>query len=567
MSYLLATPYGYYFRIAVPKALRDVMQKREIKRPLHTQNRLQAIRLSAMYAAQCHQIFNDLLRNSVSQKINFTNIEIQPTEILPNGTLRLGGVKSDPRFPIEEREMLSHYIQQVQQLAASMKNTPSPQITTEQPIQQPVLASTQVAAPIAVSTGTALIVPSTAKRLSHYIAEYIEEKFIISTDVTQAYKDAVANELEFMIELIGDIPVEELSRDKALKMFLQLQKLPANFKRRYPGKTVAQLITMKLPPRSGRTVNSTMAVASKFCEWLALKKLANTDFFVNLRSTDTSTGRVFYEPEDLALIFSHSTFTVHEFNYHYQYFVCLLALTTGARLNEICQLRVSDITTEYGKVILNITDDEETKAKNENSIRRVPLHPKMVELGFLEYVNSRKGQHLLFDGLRLDDKTGRRSPNASAWYTRFKRSLRFTERGKDFHSFRHTVIHELINSTVEHRLIKAIVGHADALSKEVLKTDMTFDVYGKMHFYAPKLYDAVCILNFDHILKNVVPWNTNIVPVKRIADFISDERYNATVERAEKLIQTMPAQFSKENAPKEFDYHAALAHHHALTTP
>jgi hypothetical protein len=262
-----------------------------------------------------------------------------------------------------------------------------------------------------------------------------------------------------------------------------------------------------------------MANASALFEWLVLRNLARTDYFKGLRMTDTSSGRCRFTDEELALVFSHPVFTKHEFNYPYQFFLPLAALLSGARQNELAQLRPSDITEESGILVLNVIDDDETNVKSDAGVRRVPVHPKLIELGFGEYVKSRKGHHWLFDGLRIDEKTGRRSANVSAWFTRFRQAIDLYERGKDFHSFRHTVVFTLIDNEIDERLIKALVGHAEGLSKEVLKSDVTFDVYGKMRFNVNTLLRAICTIKFNHVLGNVIPWNSKTVPVKRIANF------------------------------------------------
>ncbi len=33
-----------------------------------------------------------------------------------------------------------------------------------------------------------------------------------------------------------------------------------------------------------------------------------------------------------------------------------------------------------------VEDSEETRVKTENAIRKVPVHPQLIELGFLDYV-------------------------------------------------------------------------------------------------------------------------------------------------------------------------------------
>ena len=96
------------------------------------------------------------------------------------------------------------------------------------------------------------------------------------------------------------------------------------------------------------------------------------------------------------------------------YWLPLLALFTGARLNELGQLRTSDIAQEvmppdYGGGVvwvIRITADEVEglKLKSASSARRVPVHAALVELGFLDYLDAVKatGSVKLFPALRPD---------------------------------------------------------------------------------------------------------------------------------------------------------------------
>jgi integrase len=77
-----------------------------------------------------------------------------------------------------------------------------------------------------------------------------------------------------------------------------------------------------------------------------------------------------------------------------------LCAYTGARLNEITQLRAMDVTPVLHKElnkkiwILKITPDAGT-VKTSNP-REVPLHPHLIEQGLIKYVDSRRGLRLFF---------------------------------------------------------------------------------------------------------------------------------------------------------------------------
>jgi integrase len=63
--------------------------------------------------------------------------------------------------------------------------------------------------------------------------------------------------------------------------------------------------------------------------------------------------------------------------------VPLLCAYSGARLSEVCQLRVEDVFQRGGVWCMKF-DPEAGSLKNENSERAVPLHPAIVERGFLQ---------------------------------------------------------------------------------------------------------------------------------------------------------------------------------------
>jgi len=95
-----------------------------------------------------------------------------------------------------------------------------------------------------------------------------------------------------------------------------------------------------------------------------------------------------------------------------KFWMPLLATFTGARLEELAQLKTEDIKTDAdtGIVFLNITDSgiagdgEKKQLKNKNSVRPIPIHSTLIEVGFLDYINKRKSG-ALFDLKR--DKQGR----------------------------------------------------------------------------------------------------------------------------------------------------------------
>ena len=49
----------------------------------------------------------------------------------------------------------------------------------------------------------------------------------------------------------------------------------------------------------------------------------------------------------------------------------------------MCQLRLSDIKKVNNIWFLHIEDSEEIRVKTESAIRKVPVHPQLIDLGFI----------------------------------------------------------------------------------------------------------------------------------------------------------------------------------------
>jgi integrase len=175
------------------------------------------------------------------------------------------------------------------------------------------------------------------------------------------------------------------------------------------------------------------------------------------------------------------------------------------RMNEILQLRFQDLRIEDDVLMMHVVEDtEDMSVKTEAGLRCVPVHPKLLELGFSSYISSRKKAGWLFDGVTASE-SGRRSKSASNWFTAsFRPRVGLDIKGKDFHSFRHTVIDDLKQEQANLYVIKALVGHSDQLSV-VSGDDITFDRYGK-RYKARILYDMICKLDYSRVLVNVKKW-------------------------------------------------------------
>lgn len=140
----------------------------------------------------------------------------------------------------------------------------------------------------------------------------------------------------------------------------------------------------------------------------------------------------------------------------------LLGVYTGARIEELCQLRIDHVIMVEGVQSFNI-DDSKTAA----GIRVVPVHPALATLVQRLMNNSKDGYLVPSDS---KNKYGNRSDLLSKAFGRLKKSLGFGPL-QVFHSIRKTAITQLVRASVTGTLIAELVGHETGT--------VTYDVYSQ----------------------------------------------------------------------------------------
>ena len=142
------------------------------------------------------------------------------------------------------------------------------------------------------------------------------------------------------------------------------------------------------------------------------------------------------------------------------YWIPLLAMFTGARIGELCQLESSDVF-RVGEVwVLDINLKGKLKRlKTPGSTRRIPVHSKLIELGFLDYLQAvcEAGSTPLWPELVGSKKHS--IQYFSNWFGRFKRAAAPNSKLPDLHSFRHTVRTKMNKARVSVRVQDEITGH------------------------------------------------------------------------------------------------------------
>nr|WP_175479870.1 site-specific integrase [Paracoccus homiensis] len=149
------------------------------------------------------------------------------------------------------------------------------------------------------------------------------------------------------------------------------------------------------------------------------------------------------------------------------YWLPLIAAYTGARREEIAGLAREDIVTEDGIAAFHFRPTEIRRLKNRPSQRKVPIHPHLLELGFMEHVaQTETGQ--VFPDLKRRKGRGTLSDAISFnWHKLLRAQLGEDAAKKNFHSFRHYVTDELrYRQNVPDLSRHHLLGHAISSKKD-----------------------------------------------------------------------------------------------------
>jgi len=234
--------------------------------------------------------------------------------------------------------------------------------------------------------------------------------------------------------------------------------------------------TEKKPTISQKSINKYLSAIGSFAEWLLANEYIEQDVMRGMYLTldKKKKTRFPFTTEQLNLIFGSPLFRTcrGDGDEHlpgniavrdWRYWIPLVAMFTGARLGEIAQLNVADVRQLHDAWVFHITTegDGDKSTKTAGSERVVPVHPKLIEIGFIEHVESRKekGQARLFPEIKRDTR-GFYSGAPSAFLNKYFKKIGVkTDRSVNVHSFRHGIADAFRRGGYLDEQFGALLGH------------------------------------------------------------------------------------------------------------
>ncbi|WP_148787187.1 site-specific integrase [Campylobacter concisus] len=262
-----------------------------------------------------------------------------------------------------------------------------------------------------------------------------------------------------------DTPVYRITRDNLLEFRDLLYKIPTKLaqKSRYKDKSLSQILKLgeKDDKLSEPTIQKYMIRVIQFFNYCFdsgyIGKSITAKMNVKIDIDPSERAVLPYEASEARKIFEIVTGIKQSgkspssrIEASELYYVTMIAAYSGMRIKEITQLHKEDIVLKDGIYCFNINTNDGKTTKTKNSIRFVPIHSKLIDLGLLEYVNSKKSGNIF----KVSNKDF-----SEIFRSQIQRKFIDKDSKKTFYSFRHYFIDYLVQREVEANLIAQIVGH------------------------------------------------------------------------------------------------------------
>jgi integrase len=411
-SYLIRNPYSYCFRIIVPEDLRDIVARREIRLSLRTGRLSEAKQMAGLMGRLFKQLFTQIRNNRVAY--GRADIEARVRTII-------GFVMADS--------------------SDLPRSNPGPEVFTQEP--------------------------------SILLDDLFQEFKAKKVESGRWGENTVRNhqpKFNAFSQFIGNRPVNFITKPMVIEFTKLLDRLPPRFVDHDEYKDLSRVKPDDLIGKHEKTLDvSTKVTYLNFIRSMFTHAVNHeyvdrnpVDGLVPDKKKGARQQRDPFSIDDLKKIFDPNHYPLQEEKAS-RFWLPVMALYTGCRLEELSQLYTEDVNEVDGIWVLDINNSKDKKVKTEASKRLVPLHPYLVYVlkfpEFVKKVKEREHDRVFWELTKYNNKYGHK---VTEWFRRYKDGIGIkAPRGKKvFHSFRHNVTDHLYKAMVMESLIEEFTGRA-----------------------------------------------------------------------------------------------------------
>lgn len=307
-------------------------------------------------------------------------------------------------------------------------------------------------------------VPEDSPRFSEVVAAYTASRIEGGHWGTKTAQAAVLH-LRQAGELLGDPRIRDVTKAHMRELQRAVPRLPSNLTKLFGDRDTRDVLAeveengVELKLLSPRSVNKFFQTVRSLFNWATAHDYITQNPAVVLQDVDEGRGRdarAPFDDADLEAFFPRLESKASKT----ELWIARILAYSGMRLGETAQLRKADVHCVDGVWVFDVNADGGKQVKNTSSIRRVPVHPRLKELGLLDLV-AKADDGTLWPELWAHSSAERYGPghNLSKVLMRHLRSSGVADGRKVIHSFRHTVSTRLKALDVPEYHIADILGH------------------------------------------------------------------------------------------------------------
>lgn len=318
--------------------------------------------------------------------------------------------------------------------------------------------------------------PKITPRLSEVVAQFIAHKLASVAWRSPRTETRNRGMLAELVDLLGDPCIGDVSKDDMRELQRTIPRIPRAVGKNpdWNGLSSREVLAKvgdnpKVQRIDPGTVNMRLSIARSLWKWAIENDLCPgngvgvAEVLKDLRTLPPEEQRDRLTPAEVGAFVAECDKAAERGDPERKpvlYWVPRILALSGMRLGEAAQLRKRDVRGVDGVPVFDLNREGDDKSlKTDTSVRLVPVHPRLIELGFLQWVAEQPDGFLWPAKYRTASAEGRSPTDRLSRLVNAPLHTAVPKVKTSAHSLRHTLEHELGRAGVHQRDIDGITGH------------------------------------------------------------------------------------------------------------